>query len=101
MTYEEQLLTPEWKARRAEIIERDLGMCQRCMSSKNLQVHHTKYFDGLMAWEYKDWYLLTLCEKCHKDHHGIFEDSDDFYTKKWKSIRSSVSAWKGLGGTRG
>lgn len=100
MTYAEQLLTPEWKAKRAEILERDLHMCQRCMSSKNLQVHHTKYIDGLKAWEYSGWYLLTLCENCHKAEHGIVDvfAPEDFYTKKWRSVKNSISALIGLMG---
>jgi len=94
MTYEEQLLTPEWKSRRAEILERDWYMCQKCMSSKNLQVHHKKYIDGLMAWEYSDWYLITLCGTCHKNEHEIkgIEKDADVYQRCGESIRSSVRA---------
>lgn len=46
-------------------------MCQWCMSSEDLQVHHKKYISGRMAWEYDDFDLLTLCGKCHSEHHGI------------------------------
>jgi len=91
ITYEEQLQTQEWKHRRAEIIERDFGMCQKCMSSKNLHVHHTRYIDGLMAWEYSDWYLITLCANCHSLEHGhSIGGQNDFYAQKWASIYSSL-----------
>jgi len=63
MTYQEQLLTPEWKSVRQEVIDRDFGICQICMSSKNLNVHHKTYIDGLKAWEYPLFYLITLCEE--------------------------------------
>lgn len=74
MTYEEQLLTPQWAAKRLEIIRRDWEMCTHCMSTKNLQVHHKRYIPGRMAWEYHGWDsfdLITLCEKCHAEEHGI------------------------------
>lgn len=74
MTYEEQLLTPEWAAKREEIMRRDWYMCTRCMSTKQLQVHHKRYQPGKMAWEYEGWFaldLVTLCRKCHCAEHGV------------------------------
>lgn len=70
MTYAEQLLDPHWLERRDEIIERDWRMCQQCMSSRNLQVHHKHYYnDGRMAWQYPGSELITLCAKCHAEIH--------------------------------
>lgn len=70
MTYEEQLLTPEWQAKRHVIIERDWRMCQKCMSGQHLNVHHKYYIDdGRMAWEYPNSALITLCNTCHKLEH--------------------------------
>ena len=69
MSYEEQLQQPEWKRKRDHIIERDFRMCQVCMSSKNLQVHHKNYITGRMAWDYPDSYLIALCENHHKLEH--------------------------------
>lgn len=70
MTYQEQLLTPEWRARRQQIIDRDWGYCTKCMSSKNLQVHHLFYIEGKMAWEYPGNALVTLCSDCHTLEHN-------------------------------
>lgn len=69
MNYEEQLKTEEWKEKRMTIIYRDMGMCQHCMSSKNLDVHHKYYLEGKKAWEYPDAALLTLCRSCHENVH--------------------------------
>lgn len=69
MTYDEQLQTPEWKALRDRIIERDLHMCQKCMSTKNLQAHHKFYEAGKMAWESSPIALITLCDRCHSHLH--------------------------------
>lgn len=71
MTYEDQLLTPEWKAKRQEVIDYFWGYCTKCMSSKNIQVHHKYYVDGRMAWEYPiELCLITLCRDCHQLEHN-------------------------------
>ena len=69
MSYEEQLKTDEWREKRNAIIYRDMGMCQHCMTSKNLDVHHKYYLEGKKAWEYPDAALLTLCRSCHSNFH--------------------------------
>lgn len=73
MTYEEQLQDHRWILLSERIKERDFGICQYCMSSKNLQVHHKAYIKGRMAWEYAPDYLLTLCGECHEKEHDTYE----------------------------
>lgn len=34
-----------------------------------LQVHHKKYIQNRMLWEYEDNDLITLCESCHRKEH--------------------------------
>lgn len=70
MKYEDQLKDSRWLWKRDQIIKRDLGMCQMCMSRKNLNVHHKRYVKNHMAWEYPDTYLVTLCGDCHKKEHN-------------------------------
>lgn len=36
---------------------------------KGLHIHHKYYKDGLMAWEYENDALVTLCEDCHTEEH--------------------------------
>jgi 5-methylcytosine-specific restriction endonuclease McrA len=81
MSYEEQLKDDRWFVRRAEILERDDYCCQDCLRGKNklsshlkFQVHHKEYINGLMAWEYPDELLITLCRECHAKLHGVIED---------------------------
>lgn len=81
MSYEEQLKTPQWYVKRAEILERDDFCCQDCLVGTKrlsmhiqLQVHHKKYIDGLMAWEHPDNLLITLCRDCHAKFHGHIKD---------------------------
>ncbi len=69
MTYEEQLKDERWIAKRQEIIDRDWGYCTKCMSTKNLQVHHLYYAPNKMAWEYPGNALITLCRDCHQLEH--------------------------------
>lgn len=66
MTYKEQLKDPRWQKKRLEIMERDGWQCQCCFDRDNtLTVHHKKYDNGKMAWEYDNELLITLCEDCH------------------------------------
>lgn len=65
---------PEWKALAREIIERDRQRCVACGKSKydgvKLNVHHLVYEIGKQVWDVPKWYLVTLCEGCHKKEHG-------------------------------
>ncbi|TAE12953.1 MAG: HNH endonuclease [Bacteroidetes bacterium] len=76
--YADLLLTPEWRNKRAEIIQRDGAACVHCGATKNLQVHHTQYHacqvSGEMKkpWQYEGKYLITLCERCHKAGHQLY-----------------------------
>lgn len=71
MNYKEQLLDPKWREKRLEIINRDGGMCFKCCSKFNLEVHHTRYIKNLMAWEYPEKLLVTLCNGCHGLEHDL------------------------------
>jgi hypothetical protein len=69
--HSEYLNSPEWKARRRLVLERDGGKCQGCLSSKATEVHHLTY---------KRWRnelmldLVSLCEPCHDAIHAEDED---------------------------
>lgn len=87
MTYQEQLLTPEWIAKAAEIRERDGYTCRKCPSNQHLQVHHHRYINGLMAWGYPNYMLITLCELCHAEHHG---KDERFHRGRTLSMREAM-----------
>ena len=73
MTYKDQLRHPKWQKRKAEILLRDNYTCKNpkcCATDKNLQVHHLEYLGNLLAWEYPDDMLITLCEDCHDAERG-------------------------------
>lgn len=111
LTYAQQLHDSRWYARREQILDRDNYCCQDCLCGKDrltphiqLQVHHKTYIDGLMAWEYPDELLITLCSKCHAKYHGHIEDNRserekpvfvygvrDFHTQPIKHIREVIS----------
>jgi len=69
MNYSLQIKTKEWQLKRQLILERDNFECQMCMNRENLVVHHKKYLSGLMAWQYEDRFLITICKDCHDSHH--------------------------------
>ena len=70
--YRQLLLDPKWKIKASFIRKRDNHKCCRCGAKSNrLQVHHKKYINGLMPWEYENELLESLCSTCHKKEHNI------------------------------
>lgn len=52
-----------------------------------LQVHHLRYIEGKLAWEYNDDDLITLCKECHMLIHNklyipIFDSNSLLVNKK-------------------
>lgn len=68
-TYAEQLKDERWLYLRNQVMDRDLRICQKCLTGKNLNVHHLYYDTGRMAWEYPLGALITLCKDCHEAEH--------------------------------
>lgn len=73
MTYSEQLKDERWKRKRLKILAYADDRCQICGAEQvPLQVHHSYYRDGMMAWEYPDGSLVALCDDCHgRVVHGL------------------------------
>jgi 5-methylcytosine-specific restriction endonuclease McrA len=67
--------TFEWLHKRKLKLEWGNHKCERCNSTKNLQVYHKHYrtFGDEMPWD-----LIVLCEDCHKDEHYIGKPDSDF-----------------------
>ena len=72
-TYSDLLKDPRWQKKRIGILQRDNFKCKACESDdKTLHVHHVKYDEDLLPWEFDDYDLVTLCEDCHKTWHFTF-----------------------------
>lgn len=72
MNYKEQLKTSAWLRKKYEIMNRDNFVCSSCMCDNyesQLEVHHIGYKNNSMAWEYQDYFLVTLCRNCHEKEH--------------------------------
>ncbi len=71
VSYKEKLRDPRWQRKKNEVLNRDNYQCFDCKSTtKNLQVHHLDYIQGIDPWEYPMDMLRTLCEKCHEKEKG-------------------------------
>jgi hypothetical protein len=72
--YDEYLKTPQWRAKRAKVLERCGGLCEGCREKTAKEVHHLTYdhlFDELL------FELVGVCADCHAKAH--FEaDEDDW-----------------------
>ena len=70
MNYKEQLDSPQWQRRRLEKMESANWQCQVCGDgNEKLHVHHVRYEDGRLAWQYRDEELQCLCATCHQLAH--------------------------------
>lgn len=66
----EQYKRPEWQRRRLEVMSAARFQCEECgTAEETLNVHHVHYVKSRKVWEYEDWELVCLCEKCHKSRH--------------------------------
>lgn len=63
----EYLNSPEWKRKRAKVMQRAGGVCEGCMEARATDVHHLTYDhvgDELL------FELVALCRSCHDRAHG-------------------------------
>lgn len=68
--YTEYINSRQWKQRAAAMVARANFRCQRCGSTRTLNVHHLTYEHLGDEWPQD---LIVLCRKCHKEEHGIEE----------------------------
>lgn len=59
---------PKWRALTLRL-RQERGRCQFCGYPGNLQTHHIVYISGREIWDYPDFYLVVLCDKCHHNEH--------------------------------
>jgi hypothetical protein len=82
MKYSEQIKSAKWQKRRLDILNRDEFTCQECGNKElTLHVHHKQYRKNASIWEYENWELTTLCEKCHSDTHEKLITKKEEYVK--------------------
>lgn len=78
-SYTAGLTSQEWRAKRAEILDRDGRRCRNCGEITGLEVHHRQYHVNKRTgrWQrpyaYSNKYLITLCGKCHKNGHEQYQ----------------------------
>lgn len=78
--YKALLLRQEWRDKRMKILARDNYRCVICGEARRelLEVHHRQYHFlkrfGMKAlpWDYRNKYLVTLCQKCHQEGERRF-----------------------------
>lgn len=70
-SYEEQLKDSKWLAFREKVFKVKGRKCEKCGSILNLQIHHPKYKNNRMAWEYSINEVVVLCRKCHATEHNL------------------------------
>jgi hypothetical protein len=64
--YEAYLRTPEWRQKRAKVIDRENGLCQGCRERRIEEVHHATYANLGNELLFQ---LIGLCSPCHRVAH--------------------------------
>lgn len=64
--------SPEYKAWRKAVYERDNYACQHCGTNKDLHAHHIKTFSQYPDLRYDIDNGLTVCRLCHGNIHGRY-----------------------------
>ncbi len=64
--YRGYLTTPEWKAKRQLVIDRENGLCQGCRAAPISEVHHATYKTVGNELLFQ---LVGLCSPCHRRAH--------------------------------
>jgi len=86
MKYKNQLKTSAWLRKKFEIMNRDNFVCSNCLCDnyeKQLEVHHITYLRNKKAWEYPDYFLVTLCRECHQKEHDENATNNINKIKEW------------------
>ena len=101
MNYKEQLKNPMWQEKRFDILKRDGFMCRHCDIQEvpdNLVVHHITYLIGKKAWQYPEYYLVTLCNKCHNIEHkrGATQSLKEIMKMIIKNLSNNEEAQNGM-----
>ena len=65
-TKSQYLKSPEWQAKRKQVLTRDRYKCTNCSSTSNLNIHHKRY-DTLTKEPIA--HLVALCQICHNALH--------------------------------
>jgi len=84
--YRQYIKSALWREIRAEKLKMNPS-CQKCGSTKRVNVHHKNY-DSLGLEDLKR-DLQTLCEYCHRSRHGLAVKSrfEPRYILRKKEIR--------------
>ena len=73
--YYAELKSTKWWAVRDKVLIRDNHKCTVCGSTKDLQVHHTFYYNNkyVSPFDYPLDSLITVCRDCHLTFHNSCE----------------------------
>ncbi|MCT3845067.1 HNH endonuclease [Elizabethkingia anophelis] len=79
--YHRYLESPEWKAKRKIVFERDENICQECKKKPAFHVHHLTY-QNIFNEKLED--LISVCTQCHSMIHyqELMKKIEDLKNKK-------------------
>lgn len=86
--YQAYLESDEWKNKRIQLFILRGNKCEKCGSSKHIQVHH-KTYKRIFNEKLSD--LMVVCGDCHQKIHGITQTSKKKRPTKKKTGNKTMS----------
>jgi hypothetical protein len=86
--YERYLDSPEWKAKRARVLDRAKGTCEGCLEKTATQVHHPTYKHIKCEFMFE---LIAVCDGCHARLHDD-NTRDESENSEWTNGYSCAPA---------
>jgi len=91
MPYGEFLESGYWRYVRMLVLKRDRFRCQKCSAPNRLQVHHLTYAHHGEEHKFLN-ELLTLCDTCHQDAHGLGDHKPKLERHKSPAVNRIATA---------
>ena len=94
-SYNRLLHTKEWQKYRLKVFINKKAYCHNCGNREHLQVHHLRYYEDKLPYEYDMGDVVVLCNKCHYDvHHNNLVLKDEPFKREVKKKKLKKSSTK-------
>lgn len=88
--YFDLLKDPRWYEYRIRAIGHHGNGCYLCAETRNIQVHHLRYIDGMNPWDYDFNDVRVYCDNCHE---VVTRAADDVWNECLGMLPHEIELW--------